>query len=706
MQKKAGGLRRKMRWLAAVFAVAFLVEMMPYPGKIVLAEGVTPNENLEETLSGGDSLGQGGKAGTTNDPEVIVSEDGKTTTTTYTDENGSRTVTETVETDDAGNVISSTSYVERDAGGNVTGSGNDVLETDQDGYVTERSIRYDADGNITESNEVTKNANGTVVYESATTTNEDGSETTVNIEYDEDGTKIGSMEYTRSSDGTEGVSVYKDADGNVYETEKDRTETDEEGNTIHTNVICDADGNVMQQTTDICSADGNEYISVKKDGDGNVIETIVDYTSENEDGSFSELHMRRDEEGNLSSYELSKYDEDGNLISATNGYQSRDIDGNVTQYMYETGANGETVYSYECTWDEDHHVVSEKETVYHEDGSHTSTDIEYDADGNKTGSTVHVYDQNGMAIRTESRDADDELTEVTTSSTERDENGNTIFVSTTSDGDGNVIRRSTTTMDAGWNNISMVVTDGDGNVIASLERKSEAGDRLITETSMSDMQGVSVQGLTIDLAKKVCTSEELEAYEAGERILLSLTAMAVDKDVAKEDKTLVDQALQKANVNASGVRYFDISLYKALSGNAYEKVTDTGSSPVTITAELPADMINSNADVTRTFYVVRVHGGASDILAQTTKDKVTFSSDLFSTYAIAYQDVKSGKGGDDDDDDNDDETNDVAVTAAAQNTAYVTSPKTGEGTNAGGVLFLIALAGAACLTISRRYEKA
>ena len=706
MQKKAGGLRSKMRWLAAVFAVAFLVEMMPYPGKIVLAEGVTPNENLEETLSGGDSLEQGGKAGTTNDPEVIVSDDGKEITTTYSDENGSRTVTEREETDDAGNVTNSTSYVERDADGNVTGSGYDAVETDQDGYVTKRSIRYDADGNITESNEVTKNANGTVVYESATTTNEDGSETTVNIEYDEDGNKTGSTEYTRSSDGTEGVSVYKDADGNVYETEKDRTETDEEGNTIHTNVICDADGNVMQQTTDICSADGNEYISVKKDGDGNVIETIVEYTSENEDGSFSELHMRRDEEGNLSSYELSKYDEDGNLISATNGYQSRDIDGNVTQYMYETGANGETVYSYECTWDEDHHVVSEKETVYHEDGSHTSTDIEYDADGNKTGSTVHVYDQNGMAIRTEIRDADDELTEVTTSSTERDENGNTIFVSTTSDGDGNVIQRSTTTMDAGWNNISMVVTDGDGNVIASLERKSEAGDRLITETSMSDMQGVSVQGLTIDLAKKVCTPEELEAYEAGERILLSLTAMDVSEDVAKEDKTLVDQALQKANVNASGVRYYDISLYKALSGNAYEKVTDTGSSPVTITAELPADMINSNADVTRTFYVVRVHGGASDILAQTTENEVTFSSDLFSTYAIAYQDVKSGKGGDDDDDDDDDETNDVAVTAAAQNTAYATSPKTGEETSAGGVLFLIALAGAACLTISRRYEKA
>ena len=175
--------------------------------------------------------------------------------------------------------------------------------------------------------------------------------------------------------------------------------------------------------------------------------------------------------------------------------------------------------------------------------------------------------------------------------------------------------------------------------------------------------------------------------------------------MAKEDKTLVDQALQKANVNASGVRYYDISLYKALSGNAYEKVTDTGSSPVTITAELPADMINSNADVTRTFYVVRVHGGASDILAQTTENEVTFSSDLFSTYAIAYQDVKSGKGGDDDDDD-DDETNDAAVTVAAQNTAYVTSPKTGEETSAGGVLFLIALAGAACLTISRRYEKA
>ncbi|MBR3509661.1 MAG: hypothetical protein IKO03_12940, partial [Lachnospiraceae bacterium] len=38
------------------------------------------------------------------------------------------------------------------------------------------------------------------------------------------------------------------------------------------------------------------------------------------------------------------------------------------------------------------------------------------------------------------------------------------------------------------------------------------------------------------------------------------------------------------------------------------------------------------------FYVVRVHGGAADVLAETTGYDVIFESDKFSTYALCYAD--------------------------------------------------------------------
>ena len=129
-------------------------------------------------------------------------------------------------------------------------------------------------------------------------------------------------------------------------------------------------------------------------------------------------------------------------------------------------------------------------------------------------------------------------------------------------------------------------------------------------------------------------------------------------------------------------------------------MTDTGSRQISFVLEVPEDMRNQDPGIIRTFSVLRVHDGAADVLAQGTGDQISVSSSLFSTYAIAYHDEKVGQ---DDDDDEDDEDDDGAVSNAAGSagqTAYITSPKTGEETQA-GMWMWIALIGTAGIMVCK-----
>ena len=75
------------------------------------------------------------------------------------------------------------------------------------------------------------------------------------------------------------------------------------------------------------------------------------------------------------------------------------------------------------------------------------------------------------------------------------------------------------------------------------------------------------------------------------------------------------------------------------SNNAPAKITDLNGNPITIKLVIPEDMRNTNSGKIRTFYVVRVHDGVAQVLAETTANEISFSSDLFSVYAICYKDA-------------------------------------------------------------------
>ena len=58
--------------------------------------------------------------------------------------------------------------------------------------------------------------------------------------------------------------------------------------------------------------------------------------------------------------------------------------------------------------------------------------------------------------------------------------------------------------------------------------------------------------------------------------------------------------------------------------------------------EIPQELINTNENVQRTYFMVRVHDGEAEIIDSIHDEPeqiLTFSTDRFSTYAIGYSDV-------------------------------------------------------------------
>ncbi len=136
--------------------------------------------------------------------------------------------------------------------------------------------------------------------------------------------------------------------------------------------------------------------------------------------------------------------------------------------------------------------------------------------------------------------------------------------------------------------------------------------------------------------------------------------VSLDSISEKDAKLIENTVSSKYNV----IGYYDINVYKTLKEDnsiLLDKVSET-SKKAKITLEIPSDLENVLEGYTRTYYVIRVHNGVSDILDVTLNDDgtVSFESDKFSTYTLVYKDVKSNNN------------------SAVNNTNVVANPKTAD----------------------------
>ena len=151
-----------------------------------------------------------------------------------------------------------------------------------------------------------------------------------------------------------------------------------------------------------------------------------------------------------------------------------------------------------------------------------------------------------------------------------------------------------------------------------------------------------------ELKAKVLSAAEQEQVAAGMDAKVILKVQDISASVSAEDKKLIEEKLAtvQQDTTDTALLYVDISLFKQIGDGQETRVTQT-SGKIKISIEVPESMRSTEAGVNRTYRVVRVHNGVTEILEGTYDPAThlfTFETDRFSTYALTYQDDNTTSG--------------------------------------------------------------
>ncbi|MBO6244463.1 MAG: InlB B-repeat-containing protein, partial [Clostridia bacterium] len=138
------------------------------------------------------------------------------------------------------------------------------------------------------------------------------------------------------------------------------------------------------------------------------------------------------------------------------------------------------------------------------------------------------------------------------------------------------------------------------------------------------------------IAKINLTDEDVDNIKHGKNIDVYLEVKDISNSVSNSDKKAIEEKLGKSNLGL----YLDVSLFKKVTGEEATKILET-KEPITISFELPDELINKNSKVERSYKILRLHEGSVEELDVKVDGKTaTFETDKFSTYALTYTDVE------------------------------------------------------------------
>ena len=256
--------------------------------------------------------------------------------------------------------------------------------------------------------------------------------------------------------------------------------------------------------------------------------------------------------------------------------------------------------------------------------------------------------------------------------------------------------------------------------------KPEPGKTDTKLDSDKDAPAVSVDSDKVNDA--ILTDDDKKAIEAGKNVDVKISVTDAANKVSSDAKAAIEDALKAAadkNASVKVGQYLDISIKKTVGGEKPTDVKETAKK-ISFTVDIPETMKNTDKNVSRTYYIIRMHDNKAEVIATASQaevesGKITFATDKFSIYALAYADasVKPDDGKKDDttitkpDDGKKDDTtvttpdngNNAADDAATGSTTDTTdtTPKTGD-TNASMwmLLEIMGMAGIAFVTARKR----
>lgn len=127
-----------------------------------------------------------------------------------------------------------------------------------------------------------------------------------------------------------------------------------------------------------------------------------------------------------------------------------------------------------------------------------------------------------------------------------------------------------------------------------------------------------------------------EAIDKGQVISTEVQVTPVKKtEVNAQDKKVLEDYIIDENVNIA--QYLDINILVKADDQVIGEINQLNKES-TFTVAIPEDLMKEG----RTFYVIRVHDGKAEKLdtVENEDGTLTFKTDKFSTYALAYEDVQ------------------------------------------------------------------
>lgn len=166
-------------------------------------------------------------------------------------------------------------------------------------------------------------------------------------------------------------------------------------------------------------------------------------------------------------------------------------------------------------------------------------------------------------------------------------------------------------------------------------------DKEISNTLKSSIDAI-IKSISENAEVKGIDEETKTAIEtaqaAGKEISTQLELKEINDKIV--DNTQKEKIASKLEENQKIGTYFDIDVVVKADNDKIGKVTELPNK-LKITVKLPDELLDVDNGYTRKYHVIRLHEGKVETLDTTLNDDktLTFESDQFSLYAIAYEDV-------------------------------------------------------------------
>lgn len=144
-----------------------------------------------------------------------------------------------------------------------------------------------------------------------------------------------------------------------------------------------------------------------------------------------------------------------------------------------------------------------------------------------------------------------------------------------------------------------------------------------------------------DTLKEALKDSKIDVSDINATILVEIINQKETEVPEEASKSIND--LTKENSNIKLLSFFDITLAvkNNITGEALGNLTELNKK-ITFNMALPENIAKVEEGYTRKYYVVRYHDGKSEVIPATVDGNIiTFESDKFSTYALAYEDTKN-----------------------------------------------------------------